>query len=171
MVKAQKEQPDKGKGDAKNKPPVSSKQKPSKVDIKKAKNAAKSVKKSTTLSKVKVRRNIHFFRKKTLKKPRTPKFPRVLKTRHSKKLDKYSIVKYPLTTECSMKMIEEINTLVFIVDPRANKRKIKLAMKNLYDVDCQSVNTLIRPDGLKKAFVRLSPDQDALDVANKIGII
>jgi hypothetical protein len=27
------------------------------------------------------------------------------------------------------------------------------------------------PDGTKKAFVRLSPDYDALDVANKIGII
>lgn len=28
-----------------------------------------------------------------------------------------------------------------------------------------------RPDGQKKAYVRLAPDHDALDVANKIGII
>lgn len=28
-----------------------------------------------------------------------------------------------------------------------------------------------RPDGTKKAYVRLAPDYDALDVANKIGII
>ena len=28
-----------------------------------------------------------------------------------------------------------------------------------------------RPDGLKKAYVRLTTDYDALDVANKIGII
>jgi len=27
------------------------------------------------------------------------------------------------------------------------------------------------PDGLKKAYVRLTTDYDALDVANKIGII
>lgn len=33
------------------------------------------------------------------------------------------------------------------------------------------VNTLIRPDGQKKAYVRLTADYDALDVANKIGII
>lgn len=33
------------------------------------------------------------------------------------------------------------------------------------------VNTLIRPDGSKKAYVRLTADYDALDVANKIGII
>jgi len=33
------------------------------------------------------------------------------------------------------------------------------------------VNTLIRPDGKKKAFIRLTPDQDALDVSNRIGFI
>ena len=33
------------------------------------------------------------------------------------------------------------------------------------------VNTLIRPDGIKKAYVRLSPDHEALEVANTIGII
>jgi large subunit ribosomal protein L23Ae len=30
---------------------------------------------------------------------------------------------------------------------------------------------VLRPDGLKKAYVRLSPDQEAADVANKLGII
>jgi large subunit ribosomal protein L23Ae len=30
---------------------------------------------------------------------------------------------------------------------------------------------LDRPDGTKKAYVRLTADHDALDVANKIGII
>ena len=35
----------------------------------------------------------------------------------------------------------------------------------------KQVNTLVRPTGDKKAYVRLAPDYDALDVANKIGII
>lgn len=43
-----------------------------------------------------------------------------------------------------MKKIEENNTLVFIVDVRANKRQIKDALKKLYDVECSKVNTLIR---------------------------
>lgn len=30
---------------------------------------------------------------------------------------------------------------------------------------------LCRPDGAKKAYVRLTADYDALDIANKIGII
>lgn len=43
-----------------------------------------------------------------------------------------------------MKKIEENNTLVFIVDIKANKVQIKKAIKKLYDVDCVKVNTLIR---------------------------
>ena len=43
-----------------------------------------------------------------------------------------------------MKKIEENNTLVFIVDVRANKNQIKDALKKLYDVDAIKVNTLIR---------------------------
>ena len=70
-----------------------------------------------------------------------------------------------------MKKIEDNNTLVCIVDVKANKHQIKQAVKKLYDIDVAKVNTLIRPDGEKKAYVRLAPDYDALDVANKIGII
>lgn len=43
-----------------------------------------------------------------------------------------------------MKKIEEHNTLVFIVDVKANKRQIKEAVKKLYDVEAARVNTLIR---------------------------
>ena len=43
-----------------------------------------------------------------------------------------------------MKKIEENNTLVFIVDTKANKRQIKMALKKMYDVDTVKVNTLIR---------------------------
>ena len=70
-----------------------------------------------------------------------------------------------------MKKIEDNNTLVFIVDTIANKRQIKAAVKDMYEIQCQKVNTLIRPDGQKKAYVRLTQDYDALDVANRIGII
>ena len=70
-----------------------------------------------------------------------------------------------------MKKIEDHNTLVFIVDIRANKRQIKDAVASLYDVKVVRVNTLIRPDGEKKAFVKLAKDSDALEAANKIGIV
>eukprot|EP00442_Polarella_glacialis_P008088 CAMPEP_0115087824 /NCGR_PEP_ID=MMETSP0227-20121206/23569_1 /TAXON_ID=89957 /ORGANISM="Polarella glacialis, Strain CCMP 1383" /LENGTH=107 /DNA_ID=CAMNT_0002477863 /DNA_START=1 /DNA_END=321 /DNA_ORIENTATION=+ len=82
------------------------------------------------------------------------------------KLDKYRIIQCPVTTESAMKKIEEINTLVFLVDIKATKPKIKEAVRQLYDVKCAKVNTLIRPDGRKKAYVHLTQDYDALDVAN-----
>ena len=87
------------------------------------------------------------------------------------KMDKYRVLKFPLTTESAMKKIEDNNTLVFIVDVKANKRQIKEAVQKMYEIQCQKINTLIRPDGQKKAYVRLTSDFDALDVANRVGII
>lgn len=118
----------------------------------------------------KVRTSVHFRRPKTLRTPRAPKYPRN-STHHRIRLDQFKVVKYPLTTESAMKKIEDNNTLVFIVDKRANKPQIKNAVFKLYNIQVSKVNTLIRPDGEKKAYVRLAPDYDALDVANKIGII
>ena len=40
----------------------------------------------------------------------------------------------------------------------------------MYDITATKVNTLIRPDGSKKAYVKLSPDQQAQDVANLMGL-
>ena len=60
------------------------------------------------------------------------------------RLDQFRIVKFPLTTESAMKKIEDNNTLVFIVDKRANKPQIRTAVKKLYDIDVAKVNTLNR---------------------------
>ncbi|GLT28825.1 hypothetical protein SLA2020_037290 [Shorea laevis] len=97
--------------------------------------------------------------------------PTFKKKAKKNKLDHYQILKYPLTTESAIKKIEDNNTLVFIVDIRSDKKKIKNAVKKMDDIQAKQVNTLIRTDGTKKAYVRLTPDYDALDVANKIEII
>ncbi|CAN6235534.1 unnamed protein product [Urochloa humidicola] len=132
---------------------------------------AKAVKSGAVKKKTKkIRTSVTFHRPKTLKKARDPKYPRVSAPGRNK-LDQYQILKYPLTTESAMKKIEDNNTLVFIVDLKADKKKIKAAVKKMYDIQAKKVNTLIRPDGKKKAYVKLTPDYDALDVANKIGII
>merc|ERR1719213_630110 len=137
---------------------------------KKASKVSKAVKQAVSRKASKKRTNVHFFRPKTLIKKRDPKYARKSTESHDK-MDKYRIIQYPVTTESAMKKIEEINTLVFIVDIQATKRKIKEAVHALYDVKCAKVNTLIRPDGRKKAYVHLTQDFDALDVANRIGII
>ncbi|XP_005094951.1 60S ribosomal protein L23a [Aplysia californica] len=150
---------------------------PAKADsgVVKAKEKALRAKKSVVRGRHdkksrKVRTSVQFRRPKTMKLPRNPKYPRKSVNR-TNKLDQYCLIKYPLTTESAMKKIEDNNTLVFIVDKRANKPMIKMAVKKLYDIEVAKVNTLIRPDCEKKAYVRLASDYDALDVANKIGII
>ncbi|KAL1773158.1 rho GTPase-activating protein 7 isoform X1 [Sigmodon hispidus] len=55
-----------------------------------------------------------------------------------------------------MKKTEDNNTLVFIVDVKANKHQIKQAVKKLYDINVAKVNTLIRPDGEKKVYGDMS---------------
>jgi large subunit ribosomal protein L23Ae len=118
----------------------------------------------------KIRTKPTFRRPFTLRLPRQPKYPRRSAPKRNR-LDHFAIIKYPLTTESAMKKIEDNNTLVFIVNIRANKSLIQQAVKKMYDVEAEKVNTLIRPDGEKKAYVRLKADHDALDVANRIGII
>lgn len=114
----------------------------------KAKAAALKAKKAVlkgTNTKVqrKVRRKVHFHRPHTQRPPRAPRYPRK-SIPAVNKLDQWAIIKYPLTTESAMKKIEDNNTLVFIVDLKANKPKIKMAVKRMYDIDVAKVNVLIR---------------------------
>ena len=53
----------------------------------------------------------------------------------------------------------------------AKKNQIKEAFKRLYNTKIRSINTLVTPQGKKKAYIRLSADSDSLSLANKIGII
>jgi len=128
------------------------------------------VKKGSFKKTRKPRFSVVFHRPKTLQRKRDPKYMHK-STNTLPKIDSYAVLKYPLTTESAMKKIEDNNTLVFLVDLRSTKKMIKDAVAQLYEIQCAKVNTLIRPDGLKKAYVRLTRDYDALDVANKIGII
>lgn len=119
----------------------------------------------------KVRLSTTFHRPKTLQLSRSPKYPRKA-INHEPRLDHHKVIVHPLNTESAMKKIEEDNTLVFIVDVKANKAQIKQALKKLYDVDTVKINTLIRPDGSKKAFAKLTKDVDALDIAaTKLSIV
>jgi len=76
-----------------------------------------------------------------------------------------------MMTERSVNMIENENKLVFIVDRRATKHDIANAIKELYEVEAETINTLITRKGEKKAFVKLRDEYDASDVAIRLGIL
>eukprot|EP00472_Partenskyella_glossopodia_P005357 CAMPEP_0197519810 /NCGR_PEP_ID=MMETSP1318-20131121/5084_1 /TAXON_ID=552666 /ORGANISM="Partenskyella glossopodia, Strain RCC365" /LENGTH=145 /DNA_ID=CAMNT_0043070997 /DNA_START=41 /DNA_END=478 /DNA_ORIENTATION=+ len=139
--------------------------------VKQAKTASKKMKAGKLTKKgTKIRTNVHFKLPKTLKLMRNPKYSKKSLPRKTR-LDKFTIVKHPLCTESAMKQIEDNNTLTFIVDINANKNQIKKAVSDLYQIETVKINTLIRPDGKKKAYVRLPASREALEIANTIGII
>lgn len=83
----------------------------------------------------------------------------------------HEIILYPMMTERSVYMIENENKLVFVVDRRANKDEIAQAVRELYGVEAESVNTLISMNSDKKAFVKLKDQYDASDLAIRLGIL
>lgn len=81
------------------------------------------------------------------------------------------IIKYPLATEKAIRLIESENTMTFIVDLKARKAEIKKQVEDLYKVKLIKVNTQITPKGTKKAYVKLTKDTPAIDVATQLGLI
>jgi len=86
-------------------------------------------------------------------------------------MDPYKVIIRPLVTEKAVDKIEKDNTLVFIVDINATKHMIKRAVEEIFDVKVVKVNTLIMPQGEKKAYVKLAKEYSAVDVASRIGVL
>merc|ERR1712224_391652 len=107
---------------------------------------------ATTIKSKPVRHGVSFHRPTTKKSARNPMYRRFCKRLHG--LHVYTAIKYPLTSESAMKKIENHNTLVFIVEKHSTKSMIKTHIRKLYNIVAKRVNTVICPDGLKKAFVR-----------------
>lgn len=80
-------------------------------------------------------------------------------------------IKYPLATEKAIRMIESDNVMTFEVERKAAKTEIKKAVETLYKVRVAHVNTAITPRGTKRAYVQLSAETPAIDVATQLGLI
>lgn len=87
------------------------------------------------------------------------------------KLAVNEVVRYPLLSEDAVTLLEAENKITFIVDLRSDKHDIKRAIQELYEVHVEKVSTLITPEGDKKAFVKLTPDFKAADLAVRLGIL
>ncbi len=81
------------------------------------------------------------------------------------------VITYPMMSEDTVKLIETENKIVFIVHNNATKRDVWNAVEELYEVKVDQVHTLVTSEGKKKAYVRLSPESKASDLAVKLGIL
>jgi large subunit ribosomal protein L23 len=86
-------------------------------------------------------------------------------------MDNNEVISYPLMTESASLMVEKDNKLIFVVNLKAGKADIKKAVEELYAVKVSKVNLLITAQGIKKAYVKLTPEYKASDVAIKLGIL
>jgi ribosomal protein uL23 len=85
--------------------------------------------------------------------------------------DPYQVIKYPLSTEKSIRQIEFDNKLVFVVHPRATKLDVKKSVEELFKVKVAKVNIQNSFTGQKKAYVKLTGDSLASDVSADLGLI
>ena len=81
------------------------------------------------------------------------------------------IILHPLMSEKAIQLIEKENKIVFIVDKNATKQEIKHEVERLYGVKVEKVNTMIDRKGRKKAYVKLSKETPATELATKLNII
>ena len=79
-------------------------------------------------------------------------------------------LKHPLVTEKAMNVMDFENKLQFICRSNAGKGEIADAVESQFDVGVASVNTSVTMQGEKKATVELSEDDDAQEVASRIGV-
>ena len=84
--------------------------------------------------------------------------------------DAQKMLKRPYITERTFDQIEKENKVCFIVDDKATKRQIASAVEALYEVKVRDVNTARTVRG-KKAFVRLTEESSAADLATKLGLV
>ena len=81
------------------------------------------------------------------------------------------VIAYPMMSEDTVKLIETENKIVFVVHNNATKKDVWNAVEELYEVKVDQVHTLITFEGKKKAYVRLSPESKASELAVKLGIL
>ena len=86
-------------------------------------------------------------------------------------MDAYNIIKYPLSTEKSIRLMEKENKLIFVVSKKATKREIKKAIEEMFKAEVNDVNTFVNPDGEKRAYVKFSAKNPAIDIATRMGLM
>ena len=77
---------------------------------------------------------------------------------------------YPVTTEKAINLLQLQNKLTFIVDPRSTKGDVKKDVEQKFAVKVEKVTLLNTLSGKKKAFVKLTKEFKADDVAAKLKI-
>ena len=86
-------------------------------------------------------------------------------------MDAYEIIKYPLSTEKSIRLMEAENKLIFVVHKESTKKEIKKAIEDMFKVEVEKVNTFVSAESEKRAYVKFSAKNPAIDIATQMGLM
>ncbi len=81
------------------------------------------------------------------------------------------ILKYPYATEKASMIVERDGQLQFIVDRKASKDQIKVAIEKMFDQPVTKVRTMMTNRGEKKAMVSFSNPKAAEEILSRLGIM
>lgn len=85
-------------------------------------------------------------------------------------MEAHKVIKFPMSTEKAIRLMESQNKLLFSIDNAANKKDVKNAIEKLFNVKVANVKTFTVKGG-KRAYVKFSADYPAIDVATKLGLM
>jgi len=85
-------------------------------------------------------------------------------------METYNVLIHPIISEKAVKMTENENKIVFLVNTKATKLDVMSAMKEIYGIKPVSVN-IVYGANKKKAIIRLPKDVKASDFASKLGMV
>ena len=80
-------------------------------------------------------------------------------------------IHYPLLSEKSVGLIEKENKIVFVVAPDATKEEVRSEIESEYEVKIKKINMVNTTKGEKKAYIKLAPENSAVDLATKLKIL
>jgi large subunit ribosomal protein L23 len=80
-------------------------------------------------------------------------------------------LKYPLSTEKSVGIVDRQNTITYMVDPRSSKTQIKAEFEKTFNVKVKSINVINTSKNSKKAFIKLAKGYNATDIALKLKLV
>lgn len=86
-------------------------------------------------------------------------------------MNPYTIIKYPLSTEKSIRLMESENKLIFVVNKKSTKKEIKKSIEQMFKAEVDSINTFVSPEGEKRAYVKFSRKTPAIDIATQMGLM
>ncbi len=82
-----------------------------------------------------------------------------------------TVLRYPISTERAISLIDKSNVVVYVVDFRASKSDIKKEFENTFKVKVVAVRTANTMSNQKKAFIKVGKGYKASDVAAKLKLV